>query len=390
MANFCSFCGVALSPTGQCPKCGRTYAASGASNQTTQTGYAQQNKPVQSEGLFESITKPLTEMTGETDFVDLKLRDMFSQVAKRHTLDEAEEIFIAGTKHTTPKESTLTDSWPKPWLFSRVFLMCIITFALLYICFIYFANINALPGMVFLGALAVPISFLVFFMEVNVPRNISFYEVLKVFFIGGGASLVVTLILFTFISPGETLDYVGATIVGVVEEVAKFAVVAYFVKKNNEVNYVLNGILIGAAVGAGFATFETAGYILRFGLEGGIALMMEVLWVRALLAPGGHVAWAAISGGALLLVKRDKPFNLSQLTDKKFLGFFLLTIVLHSVWDMPIYIGNSSLPILQIILTIAAWVILFVLMSAGLKETARRAAVARQREMEEQQQAVNV
>ncbi len=393
MANFCETCGVALTPTGQCPKCGRMYAAPHTGTQTTYSySAAQPQKNSDSdEGFFEKVTKPLTEMTGENDFVDLKLRDLFSQIFKRHTLDDAESIFIAGTKKTTPKESTLSDSWPKPWLFSRVLFMCLITYVLLYICFDFFGNGNALPGMIFIGALAVPLSCLVFFMEVNVPRNISFYEVLKVFFIGGGASLVVTLILFTFISPGETLDYAGATIVGIVEEIAKFAVVAYFIKKNKEVNFVLNGILIGAAVGAGFATFETAGYILNNGLQSGKEIMMIVLWLRAVLAPGGHVAWAAISGGALLLVKRNQPFKMSQVFDKKFLGFFLLAIALHAIWDMPIYIGVSGIPVIPFVLTIAAWVILLVLISAGLKEAARIAAAARIKEVQEAQQTeVNV
>ncbi|MDO5477603.1 MAG: PrsW family glutamic-type intramembrane protease [Clostridia bacterium] len=372
MANFCAQCGVALSPTGQCPNCGKMYAPDA--------------DPHANDGFFERATKKLTEMTGENDFVDLRLRDLFSQVFKRHTLDDSEAVFIAGTKNTTPKESELSSSWPKPWLFSRVFTMFLLTFAFLYICFMFFENMNALPGMIFIGAVAVPFSLLVFFIEVNAPRNISFYEVLKVFFIGGGASLVITLILFTFISPGESLDFVGATIVGIVEEVAKFAVVAFFVKKNSEANYVLNGILLGAAVGAGFAAFETAGYILNFGLQGTVSDMMTVLWLRALLAPGGHVAWAAITGGALLLAKREKPFAFSQLRDKKFLAFFFLAVAMHAVWDMPIFIG-IDFPVVQIALTVFAWVVLLVMVSAGLKEISRKASDARLRELQEASEA---
>lgn len=388
MANFCATCGVALTPEGQCPKCGRVYVDSEPATQSTQPNYTvgnTQTKQKSNDGFFEKITMPLTEMAGENDFIDLKIRDLFSKVFKRHTLDEAESIFVAGTRRTTPKISTLSDTWPKPWLFSRVFLMFLITFALLYICFGFFGNGNALPGLIFIGAVAVPVSCLVFFMEVNAPRNISFYEVLKVFFIGGGASLVAALILFSFISPGESLDYVGATIVGVVEEIAKFVIVAYFIKRNKEANFVLNGILIGAAVGAGFAAFETAGYILTYGLNYGGEAMMAVLWLRALLAPGGHVAWAAISGGALLLVKRDKPFNMSQIFDKKFLGFFAISIATHAIWDMPISVG-IDFPVVQIALTIFVLAVLLVLISAGLKEVARKASSARAKEYAEAQQ----
>ena len=369
MVKFCADCGETLTPAGQCPKCGKSYVIQPANSFS----------PAPKESFFERATKPLTEMTGETDFEDLRLRDLFSKIFKRHTLDESEAIFVAGTKNTTPKETELSSTWPKPWLFSRIFLMFLITFALLYICFGVFANTNAVPGMIFIGAIAVPFSLLVFFMEVNAPRNISFYEVLKVFFIGGGASLVVTLILFIAFPVGE-LTFLGATIVGIVEEVAKFLVVAHFIKRNKEANYVLNGILLGAAVGAGFATFETAGYILNFGLSEGTESMMIVMILRGLLAPGGHVAWAAISGGALLLVKRDQRFSIAQIFNKKFLGFFGLAIALHAVWDMPLP-SLGIIPIVQIAMTVMAWAILFVLMSAGLKDVSRKAAAARLEEI---------
>ena len=57
-----------------------------------------------------------------------------------------------------------------------------------------------------------------------------------------------------------------------------------------EIDYILDGLLIGAAVGAGFAAFETAGYILRFGLNSGLEAMLEIIKLRGFLVPGGHVA----------------------------------------------------------------------------------------------------
>lgn len=45
-------------------------------------------------------------------------------------------------------------------------------------------NSNAIPGVIMIGAFTVPFSALVFFFEMNTYRNISFYEVLKVFFLG--------------------------------------------------------------------------------------------------------------------------------------------------------------------------------------------------------------
>ena len=117
------------------------------------------------------------------------------------------------------------------------------------------------------------------------------------FFVGGAASLVLTLFLFTIFPVGE-LDYIGAFIVGVVEETGKLLAIILFVKALKP-KYILNGMLIGASVGAGFAVFETAGYAFRqfeagvaWGFDKGIDRMAEVLFLRGWSSLGGHVAWA--------------------------------------------------------------------------------------------------
>ena len=82
---------------------------------------------------------------------------------------------------------------------------------------------------------------------------------LSVFFVGGVFSLVVTLFLYSFFPSAGAGPLWGSTLVGLVEELGKVLVVAYYVKRNN-IKYKLNGLLLGSCVGAGFAVFETAGY----------------------------------------------------------------------------------------------------------------------------------
>jgi len=64
----------------------------------------------------------------------------------------------------------------------------------------------------------------------------------------------------------------------------------------------LTGMLVGAAVGAGFAAIESAGYaVIKSGWS------YDNMILRAFLRVGGHVSWAAVSGGALVWVKgRDE------------------------------------------------------------------------------------
>ncbi len=340
-------------------------ATAGQSNSTTgQTNTApKQDTPNVAEDILDKATKKINELAGGKGAVKLNLKSLFSEVFKKHTNSESEAIFISGTEKTTPPESEISSTWPKPWLFARVFAVLFITYFALYFCWDYFANSNVLPGMIFMGAIAVPFSLIVFFMETNAPRNISFFTTLTIFLVGGAMSLVITLLLFSFVTIDD--GYMGAILVGLVEETGKLTIIAYYVKKTKNVNYVLNGLLIGAAVGAGFATFETAGYILNYGLSGGNDIMMEVLIVRALLAPGGHVIWGAILGGALVLAKGRKPFEMSQLSNKKFVAFYIMCVAMHAIWDMPIQIEHY---LVQIAMTVCAWIIALVLIDVGLKE----------------------
>ena len=80
-------------------------------------------------------------------------------------------------------------------------------------------------------------------------------------------------------------------------------------------------------------TTETAGYILRFGLSNGLDMMLHVIKLRGFLAPGGHVAWAAIEGAALMYVKGFDKLDKKHLNDKRFLLICLIPILLHGIWS---------------------------------------------------------
>lgn len=295
--------------------------------------------------------------------IKLKLTDLFVNVFKKHTLEERENTFICGTALTSPREDEICSKWPKPWLYSRVFILFSITFIGLLALLRVFRNILAYPGIVFIGALVIPFSLLVFFWEVNAPRNINIFDVVKIFFLGGISSLLITMILHSIVIVGD-IDFYGAIMIGIIEELAKFIVVIYF-SRGSKRKYILNGLLLGAAVGSGFAVFETAGYVFAYGFE--VHTMMRVIYTRGVLAFGGHIVWAAISGAALVMVKEDNRLSMKHILNPKFLKYFITAIALHAIWDMPIDIG-SDLPYIQIALTAIAWIIILVLISTGLKQ----------------------
>ena len=126
-------------------------------------------------------------------------------------------------------------------------------------------------------------------------------------------------------------------------------------------------MLIGAAVGAGFAAFESTGYAFRCYISISYDSMLSVICMRGVFALGGHIVWAAITGAAMMIALKGQPFNTKVLTDKKFLMLFIFPIALHAVWDMPIF-NNLPYHLKYIALIAIVWIILMVLISAGMRE----------------------
>lgn len=370
--KFCQFCGNELNGNAKfCGKCGNSVVVQ---ETTTVTGGVEPVTPMQpdnaAKSLLNSATKTIGKYAGEEESLSIDLKELFSEVPKKHTSDEADEIFIVGTKNTTPDIMTISDSWSKPWLFSRIFLAFLTMFVLLYVMVDNFGNDEVIPGLVFIGACMVPFSVLIFFFESNVYRNISIFEVMKILGIGGILSLLSTVFLYEFVEFSDSALYYGqvttsdAFLISIVEEVGKLIVVLYFVRKY-QTNKILNGMLIGCAVGAGFAIFESAGYILSSSEN--ISDILDITIFSSWSSLGGDLAWTAIAGGAIIVVKKTEEFNFNQLLDTRFIFFFGSVIVLHAVWDMGIELLNKDY-LIYIILIFVAWIELFVLMNAGLRE----------------------
>lgn len=383
----CSQCGAPIEEENQayCASCGarlRSEREEGAgSGDSVDEGYSHHYTAVEGDlgkgfsgqvrHTFSHATQRINHMVGEEGDIDLDLRDVFSAVFKKHSKEEGEILFISGTRLTTPDEAAIPTSWPKPWLFSRVFLVFAVTYIFLYIGTYVFQNINTIPGLIIIGSFAVPFSLLIFFWEVNAPRNISIYEVSRMFFIGGTSSLVITLFLYSFV-PITGMSVVGSVFVGAIEEIGKLVIIAYFIRRLNP-KYILNGLLIGATIGAGFAAFESAGYVFAFGVTQGSQVMLDTLFTRAWTAVGTHTVWAAISGAALVYVKGEHRLRREHIFRGAFLRLFAVPIILHAVWDIPIgFMHNLRF----ILLIVVAWVFIFTFINAGLKQILRLHAKA--------------
>ncbi len=92
---------------------------------------------------------------------------------------------------------------------------------------------------------------------------------------------------------------------------------------------------------------------------------MEVTIIRAITSIGGHLAWTAIAGGALIIVKRTSELELSHFMKSQFVFFFSSIVIMHALWDMDLPL-NSYLKMAGLIIWV--WIELFVIINAGLKE----------------------
>lgn len=392
---FCARCGNEITNATQkfCEKCGTPVGEAGSPDPIPVIG-KKTNSNKKERGIA-AVTSKINSLAGGKGSVNLHIKDLFSDVLKHHSSEESEELFICGTTTTTPDVREIATEWPKPWLYSRVGLVLFGAFLLMWFIWKQFGNSNVLPDLLFIGSLAMPITVLMLFFEMNVPRNISFFEVIKVFLIGGTLSLIVTLFLATYIPGSGVGDLIPAMLTGLIEEVGKAVIVAYFIGKIKGRKWLLNGIVLGGAVGAGFAVFESAGYALNGALSNGLnsylydisngyadyaggdyydgfySAMMNSVKMRGFLSPGGHVAWAAVSGFAIVYALGDKEFGWDVLVNTKFLKIFLIPVILHGLWDTSIHDHLPSIlsvPIGYFILIIAIWIVLLVFIDRGLNQ----------------------
>jgi len=136
--------------------------------------------------------------------------------------------------------------WRRMSYRGRVCLFVGMMYLVQYAVFLQFQNTIMLPGMMIMGALAMPFATAILFFELNAPRNVPFHRVLMLVGAGGVLSIFVSLIGFQISSLHQ---FLGAPAAGIVEEIGKLIAVVIMMRKADKL-YLLNGVLFGAAVGA--------------------------------------------------------------------------------------------------------------------------------------------
>lgn len=192
-------------------------------------------------------------------------------------------------------------------------------------------NPTLIPTVILLGSFLVPVAFVLWAFDsgadVLTPRNI-----VLGFVVGGVLGVLGASVLESHLLTGERplLMYVG---VGLIEELVK--IVAVVLLARNLPRYTLrDGAIFGAAVGFGFAAFESAGYAFNAMLTlGGLDLraLVETEILRGVLTPVGHGLWtatlAAVLFGAAAATGRLRVTG-------AVIGWYLVVSLLHGFWNL--------------------------------------------------------
>jgi protease PrsW len=298
-----------------------------------------------------------------------KVKELFSEAFKRHDGEEIDRRLSAGLPETTPPVTHIESGWPKPWMFVRMLLGAIVLYLGFRIIVSQFqGSANLLGALIITGSFAVPLATLTFFFELNTPRNISSYRIMRSMLLGALISLAAAMLLFSGFA--DMTNSIGPPIAGVFEEVAKLVTVVLVTMRLDPKRYpwILNGLLFGAAVGTGFAAFESAGYATRFLVGTGNAdAVNQVILLRGMLSPLGHIVWTALCAGALWRAKGDQPFSFKLLSDKRVLRVVPLVMLLHATWDFD-KVPEGPFYLKYLVLGAIAWALVISMVQSGLKQ----------------------
>jgi protease PrsW len=329
------------------------------------------------------VTGPLNDLTHTDPFRLTDVVQMFQRVFMRHDAGDVEAQFGVGLPLTTPPIRAVQDRVARPWFFTRVLAFLGLAFLAVLIAYRSTDNPVLLPALIFTGSFAAPIAVAIFFFECNLPANVSLYAVLRMFIWGGILGIVLSLIL-SRIDEALPTRWLGASVAALIEEPGKLAAVVLLASRR-KYPWTLNGLCLGAAVGAGFAAFESAGYALGSFLETLMAdrdmikanaALQHSLLLRGVLSPFGHVVWTAITAGALWRVIHGDPLRSTSLADWRFVSPFIASVLLHFTWNSPLL---WSLPYFgkPLLLGLIAWTIAFGLLFTGFREVREAAATVR-------------
>lgn len=217
----------------------------------------------------------------------------------------------------------------------------VLTTAALFYVFLLLAllltkNSNLFPTLAMVGSFMVPVAYVAFIYERRHLSRLTMPTVSLAFLYGGLVGILAASLLEPFFIRQLNLGTILR--IGLIEEFAKILgvlVIARHRRHDSE----MDGLILGAASGMGFAALESNGYAFTAFLasHGSISATVEVTLIRGLLSPLGHGTWTAILASVLFRESKSCNFRINW----KVINAYLLVSILHAMWDgLPLIISD--------------------------------------------------
>lgn len=232
----------------------------------------------------------------------------------------------------------------------RVFLLGLLAYFLVYQVLTSTQNPHLVPLAILIASALVPVVFVIFCWEqsafADMPPAVVGLTFLSGAILGLVIAAVVENVLIQPTRAADSIDLATAIIIGITEETAKVIAVVWFLR-DKRLTSELDGLILGAAAGMGFAALETAGYGFAAFLQGfiataqsgpsslnaliigGISVMNHQLLVRMTLAIFGHGVWTGI---VCAVIWRERGQSTFRLTPSVIVAF-CIAVGLHALWD---------------------------------------------------------
>lgn len=214
------------------------------------------------------------------------------------------------------------------WSWLRILVGGLILFWLLEQALVRTGDPNFIPSLLMVGTFTVPLAFCALLYTRHRQPDVP-WATLGVCVIWGGVLGTVVAGRLEY-DTVQKLGELPTIAIGIIEELAKLLVPLYFLlRKPYKSEY--DGIIIGAASGAGFAALESMGYGLVALLlsQGNVTATVKLLLFRSILAPAAHIAWTGLLAGALWHAKNHPGPGRYRL----FVYTFICVVLLHALWD---------------------------------------------------------
>ncbi|WP_292376189.1 MULTISPECIES: PrsW family intramembrane metalloprotease [unclassified Methanosarcina] len=228
----------------------------------------------------------------------------------------------SATEFQPPVPVVRRNGWLKALTTAAVF------YILLLVALLLTKNSNLFPSLAMVGSFMVPVAYVAFIYERKHLSRLTMPTVSLTFIYGGLLGIIAAALVEPIFV--RQLDLGAILKIGFIEEFAKILgvlVIARHRRHDSE----MDGLILGAAAGMGFAALESNGYAFTVFLKsnGSLSLVVVVTLIRGLLSPLGHGTWTAILASVLFRESRNGHF----LINLQVIEAYLLVSILHAMWD---------------------------------------------------------